>query len=155
MTRNEFVTLHIETIKGLKSADAKKKDLASSLFKYLLTFKSREVTFHVDQFSQHSGLEASFLNQPHDTHKNPSYAAPLMDMFGLGELLMDENKYQSLVESSLILLMTADLQLYSMRYFCYNILSSTNKLVKHDAFFASEFTIKFSDHFWSELSLCS
>lgn len=152
MTKTEFLRFHVDSIMACKSADAKKRELAVLLFQYLLTFKTKAVEFHIDHVAQYSGLEPSFLNQPHDTYKNPSYAAPLMDMFGLSHILMDENKYQSLLESSLLLLMNSDVNPFPRKYLCYRILSSIRKSDKDDEFFASEFIIDFSEDFWNELN---
>lgn len=151
MTKSEFITLHIDAILALTTADAKKKELTVLLFQYLLSFKKREVEFHIDHFAKYSGLAASFLNQPYDTYKQPDFAAPVMDVFGLRHLLIDENKYQSLLESALILLMMSNIDIVPERYFHYTVISSIIKSDKKDEFFASEFQARFSEDFWHQL----
>lgn len=151
MTRNEFIKVHTEAIMALKTADTKKKELSVLLFQYLLSFQAQEVKFHVNHVGHYTGLEVAFLNQPHETFKNPTYAAPLMNMFGLRDILIDENKYQSLLESALILLMNADLNFYPKKYLRYTIVSSITISDKEEEFFASEFGAFLSDNFWKEL----
>lgn len=138
-----------------------KKEISELLLMYLLTFKTKVVSFTVQELADFSSRDSAVFMQPFDTFQNPFNLDGLSSITESGAFHFDCNVYLSLLESSLHLLLSRRVlksqtvvSATSGKWVSiggYTILSQLLKSDNEEEFFARAFTVTFSDEFWSAL----
>lgn len=162
---DQFIGNVVKEINDFEDVATLKKEIAELLLLYLVTFRSKEVTFTVEELAKFSSKETSLFMQPCDTFQNPFNLDGLSTIIESENFHFDCNVYLSLLESTLLLLLSRSM-LRSQTVISphagkaittkgYTILSEVLKSDNDEEFFAREFTVTFSNDFWSDLKLNS
>lgn len=141
----QFVGRIVKIINGIKRLDVIKKQISELLLKYLITFKSKRVSFTIQGMADFCAMDSEFLLQPYETYQDLYDQSLLLKTFDLGRLGTDPDQYLSLLESTLRMLMS----LYIIQS-DYVILTAVIKPNDNAKLFAREFVVEFSDQFWTD-----
>jgi len=153
-----FTKKIIKAIDNLHGVDEIKKGVAVHIIKYLIPLNLKCITFRIKDLIDFTSLDYNLLNQPYDTFRNPTgFEEAIIIIMDIDCDSFDKNKYLSLLESTLMMLMSYNLRwaksegdsfglrtrIYGYPVFCKISMHTT----KND-FFASSFEVEFSDEFW-------
>jgi hypothetical protein len=162
---DQFIGDVVKEINDFEDVSTLKKEIAELLLLHLLTFRSKVVTFTVEELARFNSKDTNLFMQPCDTFQNPFNLEGLSNITEAGNFHFDCNVYLSLLESTLLLLLSRSM-LRSQTVVSphsgkaimtkgYTILSEVLKSDNDEEFFAREFTVTFSDEFWADLKLNS
>lgn len=160
MSKPTFLNKINNAIKNLPITN-KEKVVASIFVRFCLSFESKEIKFSIKELASYGKVEESFLDQLYSNYTNPKELEQLTafistwDNYGL----LDENKINSLCESTLLALLgnkllwensgTVDGK-FSIHLFGYSLLSSIIPYQEKGEFFSKSFKVTLSDEFWED-----
>lgn len=160
MSKATFLNKINNAIKNLPITD-KEKVVASIFVRFCLTFESKEIKFSIKELASYGKVEESFLDQLYSNYTNPKELEQLTSFISTWDNygLLDENKINSLCESTLLALLgnkllwensgTVDGR-FSIHLFGYSLLSSIIPYQERDEFFSKCFKVTLSDDFWED-----
>jgi hypothetical protein len=162
---DQFIGNVVKDLNELEDVHSLKKEIAELLLLYLLTFQSKVVNFTVQELAKFRSKDTALFMQPCDTFQNPFNLDGLSTITESDNFHFDCNVYLSLLESTLLLLLSRSI-LRSQTVVSpnagkaiitkgYTILSEVLKLDNDEEFFATGFTVTFSNDFWADLKLNS
>jgi len=105
-----FTKKIIKAIHNLYDVDEIKKGMAEQVIKYLIPLNLKCITFSIQDLMDFTSLDYNLLNQPYDTFRNPAgFEEAITVIMDIGCDSFDKNKYLSLLESTLMMLMSRNL----------------------------------------------
>jgi len=160
MSKPAFLNKINNAIKNLPISD-KEKVVASVFVRFCLSFESKEINFSLKELSSYGKVEESFLDQLYSNYTNPKEIDQLAAFISTWDnyQLLDENKINSLCESTLLALLGNKLLWeksgtfegkFRIHLFGYSILSSITPYQAKDEFFSKYFKVTLSDEFWED-----
>jgi hypothetical protein len=139
-----FIAKVVEKINAIKQLDVIKKQLSELMLKYLITFRTRQVSFTVQSLCAYCNIDSALL-QSNETGDALDLHRLDFKTIKLHSFWVDPDQYLSLFESTLRMLMS--LSIIRSEYLIFSSVSHSSECEKpvHNEFF-----VQFSDQFWNE-----